>query len=237
MTVAIFMGCSKDSGLINPHPADSSTTTPNKPSTSTSSTADTSRATPGSGNTNPGTTNPGTTNPGTTNPGTTNPGTTNPGTTNPGTTSPGTTNPGTGGTSSGVAGNNIDRATLLNLVNDVRSKGCNCGGVQMPPVGPLVWNDQLEKAAYNFSVDMNTKNYFSHTGADGSTPGTRITATGYQWNTYGENIANGYMNEQAVIQGWINSPGHCKNIMTADFKDIGIGRSGNYWTMDLARKR
>ncbi|MGN7822171.1 CAP domain-containing protein [Chitinophaga sp. 22536] len=187
------------------------TTTPGKPTTDTSK--------PGSG-TKPGTD---TTKPGT---GTT-PGTTNPGTTNPGTTTP----PGTG-----VAGNTIDRATLLSLVNDVRSKGCNCGGDQMPPVGPVTWNDLLEKAAYNFSVDMQTNNFFSHTSPSGSTPGSRLDAVGYNWNTYGENIAQGYMTEQSVIQGWINSPGHCKNIMNGNFKEMGVGKAGNYWTMDLGRR-
>lgn len=214
VAVAVFTSCSKDSGSlpVNPGTKDPATTTPGKPTTDTSK--------PGSGTT-PGTTNPGTTNPGTTNPGTTNPGTTNPGTTNPGT---------------GVAGNTIDRATLLSLVNDVRSKGCNCGGQQMPPVGPVVWNDLLEKAAYDFSVNMKTNNFFSHTSPSGSTPGSRLDAVGYKWNTYGENIAQGYMTEQSVIQGWINSPGHCKNIMNGNFKDMGIGKAGNYWTMDLGRR-
>jgi uncharacterized protein YkwD len=41
----------------------------------------------------------------------------------------------------------------------------------MPAVGAVVWNDQLAKAAYDHSVDMNTQDYFSHTGLDGSSPG------------------------------------------------------------------
>nr|WP_281392501.1 CAP domain-containing protein [Chitinophaga varians] len=214
VAVAVFSACSKDAGLLNPSPKDTVTTTPGKPA------GDTSK--PGTG-TKPGTD--------TTKPGTgTNPGTTNPGTTNPGT-NPGTTNPGTG-----VAGNTIDRAVLLSLVNDVRSKGCNCGGVQMPPVGPVVWNDLLEKAAYNFSVDMKTNNFFSHTSPSGSTPGNRLDAVGYKWNTYGENIAQGYSTEQAVIQAWIASPGHCKNIMNGSYKDMGVGRAGTYWTMDLGAR-
>lgn len=162
--------------------------------------------------------------------------TSKPGTgTKPGTdtTKPGATTPSTG---TGVAGNNIDREALLKLVNGLRAKGCNCGGVQMPPVGPVTWNGLLEKAAYDFSVEMKTKNFFSHTSPSGSTPGSRLDAVGYNWNTYGENIAQGYMDEQSVILGWINSPGHCKNIMNGNFRDMGIGKAGNYWTMDLGRR-
>ncbi len=131
---------------------------------------------------------------------------------------------------------NVNKTELLQFVNSVRTKGCTCGTTAMPSVGTLVWNDQLAKAAYDHSVDMNVNNYFSHTGLDGSSPGQRITAAGYAWNSYGENIAKGYTNEQAVINAWLGSEGHCKNIMNAGFKDMGVGRMGNYWTQDFGSK-
>jgi len=131
---------------------------------------------------------------------------------------------------------NVNKATLLQLVNDVRTKGCTCGTTVMPAVGILAWNDQLGKAGYDHSVDMNTNDYFSHTGLNGSTAGQRITAAGYNWNSYGENIANGYTTEQAVINGWLGSEGHCKNIMNAGYKDMGVGRDGNYWTQEFGSK-
>lgn len=131
---------------------------------------------------------------------------------------------------------NVNKATLLQLVNDVRSKGCTCGTTVMPAVGTLVWNDQLGKAAYDHSVDMKANNYFSHTGLNGSDPGQRITAAGYVWTSYGENIANGYTSEQAVIDGWLGSEGHCKNMMDGDYKDMGVGRDGNYWTQEFGSK-
>jgi uncharacterized protein YkwD len=77
---------------------------------------------------------------------------------------------------------NVNKATLLQLVNDIRKKGCNCGSTVMPPVSAVVWNDQLAKAAYDHSVDMNTHDYFSHTGLDGLSPAQRITAAGYLWS-------------------------------------------------------
>lgn len=156
--------------------------------------------------------------------------------TTPGKPSGDTSQPGTSTPGTGVAGNNIDRDALLKLVNGLRTKGCKCGTDQMLPVGPVTWNGLLEKAAYDFSVEMKTKNFFSHTSPDGSTPGSRLDAVGYNWNTYGENIAQGYMDEQSVILGWLNSPGHCKNMMNGNFREMGIGKAGNYWTMELGRR-
>lgn len=131
---------------------------------------------------------------------------------------------------------NVNKATILELVNNVRKAGCNCNGTIMPPVAEVAWNDQLAKAAYDHSVDMKANNYFSHTGLNGSTAGQRITAAGYTWNSYGENIANGYTTEQTVMNGWLGSEGHCKNIMSANFKDMGVGREGNYWTQAFGSK-
>ena len=137
---------------------------------------------------------------------------------------------------SGAVVYNVNKATILQLINNVRQTGCNCGASAMPAVSVLVWNDQLAKAAYDHSVDMKANDYFSHTGLDNSDPGERITAAGYTWHAYGENIANGYTTEQAVVDGWLNSEGHCKNIMADNFKDMGVGRDGNYWTQEFGTK-
>jgi len=125
---------------------------------------------------------------------------------------------------------NVNKTKLLDLVNAVRKTGCNCSSTVMPPVPSVTWNDKLAKTAYDHSVDMKLNDYFSHTSLNGSNPGQRITAAGYVWKTYGENIANGYASEQAVMNGWLGSEGHCKNIMNGNFKEMGAGREGNYWT-------
>jgi uncharacterized protein YkwD len=131
---------------------------------------------------------------------------------------------------------NLNKSLLLSLVNDVRQKGCNCGGTYMPPVPAVSWNNQLARAAFAHSSDMNKKNYFSHTAPDGSNPGKRIQAAGYQWKAYGENIAHNYPDEQAVVAGWIKSPNHCKTIMGSHFKEMGAGRAGPYWTQDFGTR-
>lgn len=131
---------------------------------------------------------------------------------------------------------NINKTTLVNLVNAVRKSGCTCGATVMPPVPVITWSDQLASVAFGHSKDMNQNNYFSHTGLNGSTPGSRITAGGYNWKMYGENIALGYTSEQAVITGWLSSEGHCKNIMSAGFTEMGAGREANYWTQVFGKR-
>jgi uncharacterized protein YkwD len=129
-----------------------------------------------------------------------------------------------------------NKQTLLNLVNDARLKGCDCGAEKMPPVGPVVWNDLLESAAKEHSQDMFDKNFLNHVGSDGSTTADRLTKTGFQWTSCGENIALGFKTEQQVVEAWLNSPVHCKNIMTASYKYMGVARSDTYWTQVFAGK-
>lgn len=83
-------------------------------------------------------------------------------------------------------------------------------------------------------------------GSDGTSPGDRITREGYEWWTYGENIAVNYPTVSAVMQGWLESDGHCRNIMNPAFQEIGAAyaegvylgtSSALYWTFDLATPR
>lgn len=127
----------------------------------------------------------------------------------------------------------FDKKLLVELVNTQRQKGCKCGSKYYPPVNKVVWSETLEKVALLHSRDMEQKNYFSHTGKDGSTTPQRMERLGYNWMSYGENIYRtiGYeATEKEVIDAWIKSPGHCSNLMSENFKEMGIARSGNYWT-------
>lgn len=130
----------------------------------------------------------------------------------------------------------IDKQKLLDLVNDLRAKGCNCGGTVMPPTEKLEWDYELERAAIAHSIDMNEQNYFSHTSLDGASFADRINGTNYTGKPTGENIAVGYKNEEDVFNGWKNSPGHCKNMMNSGHTDISVGRSADYWTMNFGKK-
>jgi uncharacterized protein YkwD len=131
---------------------------------------------------------------------------------------------------------------ILQRVNAFRAAGAVCGSTTYAPATALVWNKPLLQAAAGHSNDMATLNYFSHTSLDGRTLKQRVLAVGYSYSTVGENIAAGQSSVQSVVTGWINSPGHCQNLMNPAFRDIAVACVRNdaatyrlYWTMDLGR--
>ncbi len=128
----------------------------------------------------------------------------------------------------------LNKNVMLQLVNAARKKGCQCGDTYYYPAAPLKWNAQLEAAAYTHTADMYCKEYFSHTATDGSRAGDRIAREGYQWRAVGENIGTGYKTEKAVVQGWLASPAHCKNIMNKMYTEMGAARVGTLWTQAFA---
>ena len=52
----------------------------------------------------------------------------------------------------------------------------------------------------------------------------RVTEAGYRWSAVGENIAAGQKSVDEVVAGWLSSPGHCANIMKAEFTAMGAAR-------------
>ncbi|GAT80161.1 hypothetical protein STXM2123_863 [Streptomyces sp. F-3] len=121
-------------------------------------------------------------------------------------------------------------ARIVELVNSERAKaGCS-------PVKP---NAALTEAARAHSEDMAAHRNMSHTGSDGSSPGDRLTRAGYDWRTYGENVAYGYSTPEQVMAGWMSSSGHRANILNCSFTEIGVGlaQPGHYWTQDFGAPR
>ena len=90
-------------------------------------------------------------------------------------------------------------------------------------LSPLELNNRLLNAAQDHSNDMAQDDFFSHTGADGSSIGDRVRASGYQYSTTGENIAAGQTTPAQVVEGWMNSPGHRANILNPNYTEIGVG--------------
>jgi len=121
---------------------------------------------------------------------------------------------------------------VLELVNQHRAAGVDCDtqGV-LAPTGPLAMQPELRCAARVHSLDMNVREFFSHLNPDGDGPGERLDYAGYTGFTWGENIAWGYSSPEAVVAGWMESDGHCANIMRPHFNLIGVGfYEGNFWT-------
>lgn len=102
----------------------------------------------------------------------------------------------------------------------------------------LCLNSKLLTDASNFCSYMAATGDFSHYSRNGSTPTSRLSAVGYNWYTYGENIALGYTSVNSVMTGWENSPGHNQNILEPSFRQAGFascqGAQGIFWVAVFA---
>ena len=120
---------------------------------------------------------------------------------------------------------------VTSLINKERSKA-GCGTVKI--------DERMRTAGRAHSADMAKNNYFSHTGRDGSSFVDRLGRAGYpKEGAAGENIAYGYGSAQAVVNGWMNSPDHKRNILNCSAKSTGVGLayrgSTPYWTQLFGR--
>jgi uncharacterized protein YkwD len=129
----------------------------------------------------------------------------------------------------------------LELVNEVRARGARCGARSFQPAPPVRFSGTLESVALGHAADMARHNYFEHQDLQGRSPADRVRAVGYREKLVGENIAYGPKSAEEVVQGWLNSPGHCENIMDPRFAEMGIAyapgrasRRGLYWVQLLA---
>ena len=127
------------------------------------------------------------------------------------------------------------RRAVLREVNALRAAGCRCGLQRMRPVPPLTWNAQLAQAAAAHAEDLRRHDRMGHTGSDGSSVSERARRTGYRWSYIGENVAWNYPSPQAVVQGWKESPGHCRNLMNPGFREMGAAEAGAYTVQVLGR--
>jgi len=132
----------------------------------------------------------------------------------------------------------------LQLVNDVRARGTRCGRRSFAPAPPLTLSGTLAGVAFGHATDMAQHNYFAHEDLIGQSPAARVRAVGYREKLVGENIAYGPQTIDEVVQGWLDSPDHCENIMDPRFAQMGIAfaagntsRHGLYWVQLLAAPR
>ncbi len=112
---------------------------------------------------------------------------------------------------------------VLEFTNKARALRQDCGvnGFKNP-VGPLQLDELLSIGAQAHADDMALNKFMEHEGSDGSTPSVRADRAGYQ-GSVGENIARGYMTPEAVLVGWTESDGHCSNMMTGAYTELGVG--------------
>lgn len=112
---------------------------------------------------------------------------------------------------------------VAELVNEIREKN---------GLNKLILNSELSDVARLKSQDMKDNNYFSHTSPTYGSPYDMMTKFGIKYTFAGENLARGQKTPEQVVNAWMNSPGHRKNILSARYTQIGVGyvADGNYWT-------
>lgn len=105
--------------------------------------------------------------------------------------------------------------------------------------GPLTWCATLEVAAQRHSEDQASEAVMSHTGSDGSTPWERLGRAGYLgWTVAAENVASGSQTVAEVVDAWMGSEGHRRNILDPAYSHLGAGlaydaRGVTYWTQNF----
>jgi uncharacterized protein YkwD len=131
----------------------------------------------------------------------------------------------------------------VKLVTEARGHARRCGRERFAAAPPLEVSRKLNEAAGDHARDMARRKYFEHRGSDGSQPKDRVARAGYKSRLTGENIALGPESAEEVVAGWLDSPGHCANIMDARFQEIGIGlatgkkRGQIYWVQNFGTPR
>ncbi len=114
----------------------------------------------------------------------------------------------------------LEVCQVYRLVNEER----NAAGLD-----PYDWNGDLALAAQLHAEDMNDQGYFSHESLDGRDFVQRIQDTGYDGGARGENIARGQRSAEQVMQSWMDSDGHRRNILSEGSNEIGVGFIDNHW--------
>ncbi|RLD52652.1 MAG: hypothetical protein DRI94_02430 [Bacteroidetes bacterium] len=116
---------------------------------------------------------------------------------------------------------------MLFEVNNTRATGVACGGLLTEPKPAIILSNCLCRTAQKYTEYMNKEDFFSHTGKDGSSPWQR--ASKESCSADAENLAENFTkNTNIVVKQWLNSEGHCKNIMGFHTK-AGFGHAGEYW--------
>ncbi len=127
-----------------------------------------------------------------------------------------------------------DEQEVLELVNEMRSEEQDCGFDEPhSPVEPLEMDFGLQCAARIHSWDQQGRGFYDHDTPEGVTASERASLVS-TWGSAGENIHNFTGTPEGVVQGWMNSPGHCRNIMRSHYVAAGVGRYGGFYTIKFA---
>jgi len=108
---------------------------------------------------------------------------------------------------------NITPEKVLEVTNQKRAEN---------GLTPLTLNGKLNEVAQRKAGDMFAFNYWSHVSPSGRSPWSFFQEVGYKYLYAGENLARDFMNSEAVVEAWMNSPSHRDNILNSNYKEIGL---------------
>jgi len=143
----------------------------------------------------------------------------------------------------------FDRIEMLGLINEARLSGATCGEEVMAPTHELIYDEKLNNSAMDKSVDLSVSGKFGHESSMEDSARfledrnnnfvALIKHHGTTARVKGENIAVGYYSAESVFDAWMESPGHCRNIMSNEYYKIGISaysknKYAPYWTQHFA---
>jgi uncharacterized protein YkwD len=132
----------------------------------------------------------------------------------------------------------IDQTKLMEVINAVNAYRAQ------KSLPAYTVNPKLAQAAQLHASDMACNHLFVHTGSDGSTPQTRVAATGYVALDLSENVYGSYppLTGQDVVNWWMNDKTdvrHNENLLSTTFTEIGVGYSFfenyGYYVIDFAK--
>ncbi len=109
--------------------------------------------------------------------------------------------------------NNLSATRIVELINQLR---------QHQGLPPLVINRRLEYAAFLKADDMFAKNYWAHRSPDGHQPWYFIEAAGYSYQAAGENLAKNFNDSRQLVEAWLRSPSHRRNLLEKNYTQIGV---------------
>ena len=127
-----------------------------------------------------------------------------------------------------VAFNSGDPAVqeFVRLINAKRhSIGCT----------ELVWDSRAAAVAFDYSTDMVSRGFFSHTSPDEKGLADRLKESNLGYSLAAENLVRYAKTARAAFEAWLHSPAHCRNMLDNRFTRQGVGRVKDRWTQVLIR--
>lgn len=129
-------------------------------------------------------------------------------------------------------------------LNDIRTRGVACPSGATSTTVTVAWNDRLADAAQVQASEMARLDRIGHRDSHNRGLGERLRAAGYRFGTAVENVAVGFASIDDVVDAWLESEGHCENMMNAAVHEFGLacidtvssGAPGErrYWAIVLA---